>query len=343
MIAILALVVLNRFLDRLAWIPHYDNKLRDAVIEFSIEFILLLFVVVLISHTYKFIVNKKIFFLIVPVTFIYSLIIPASVLFLSSLIESDLLKMKIIPFSFNLVKQYTPGGAVIIFFLALTYYLTYLKIKSGENIEKAHKAESLAKELQLKMLRYQINPHFLFNVLNSIHSLIDENSVKAKKLVVDMSEYYRYTLNKQVQTISVEKEIESVQKYLEIQKIRFEEDFMFEIFVDNSAREISIPSFIIHLLTENAVKYGSVWQNQILKIKIEVTFEKDVLTISVANTGHLVQNDGDTNLSNKGTGSGIENLKSRLSLYYENQCAFSLYEEDEWVIAKVQIFKINLQ
>lgn len=88
-----------------------------------------------------------------------------------------------------------------------------------------HKAESLAKEVQLKMLHYQINPHFLFNILNSILALIDEDGAKAKKLVVEMSDYYRYTLNKLEQNITIGKEVEAVVKYLEIQKTRFEENF----------------------------------------------------------------------------------------------------------------------
>ena len=115
----------------------------------------------------------------------------------------------------------------------------------------------MAKDVQLKMLRYQINPHFLFNVLNSIYTLIDENTEKAKKLVIDMSEYYRYTLNKQQHTISIEKEVESIMKYLEIQKTRFEEEFQYEISVDEAVKSILIPSFLIHLLIENAVKYGT--------------------------------------------------------------------------------------
>src|SRR5512133_1456667 len=98
------------------------------------------------------------------------------------------------------------------------------------------------------MLRYQINPHFLFNVLSSIYTLIDENTEKAKKLVIDMSEYYRYTLTKQQQTISIEKEVESIMKYLEIQKTRFEEDFQYEISVDETVKSLLIPSFLIHLL-----------------------------------------------------------------------------------------------
>jgi LytS/YehU family sensor histidine kinase len=129
----------------------------------------------------------------------------------------------VLPVTFDLIAKYSPGASLIIMFLSSAFYLTHLVLQSGKQKETAHKAETLAKDVQLKMLRYQINPHFLFNVLNSIYTLIDENTEKAKKLVIDMSEYYRYTLSKQQQTVSIEKEIESILKYLEIQKTRFEE------------------------------------------------------------------------------------------------------------------------
>ncbi len=343
LIAILVLVVFNRFLDRLAWVPNYGNKLSDAVIDFSVEFITLLPVIFLISVTYKTLINRERRFLTVAITFIYAILLPAIVLYVSTLIERYILGMTVMPVTFELIKQYTPGGAVIILFLSITYYLTYLKIKSVENIEKAHKAKTLAKEVQLKMLRYQINPHFLFNVLNSIHSLIDEDRQKAQKLIVDMSEYYRYTLNKQVQTTSVEKEIESVEKYLNIQKTRFEEYFDFEIIVDAEVKEYSIPAFIIHLLIENAVKYGSGSGMDPLNIGVKVYLEENVLIITVTNSGHL-HDPNEAKANNlKGTGSGIENLKSRLALYYDNNYSFSLKEEYGLVVAKIEICKINLR
>jgi two-component system LytT family sensor kinase len=131
----------------------------------------------------------------------------------------------VLPFTLDLVKKYSPGVSLVLLFLSASYYFTHLKLQSARQLEEMHKFETLAKDGQLKMLRYQINPHFLFNVLNSIYTLIDENTDKAKKLVIDMSEYYRYTLNKQQLTISIEKEVESIGKYLEIQKTRFEEEF----------------------------------------------------------------------------------------------------------------------
>jgi LytS/YehU family sensor histidine kinase len=191
------------------------------------------------------------------------------------------------------------------------------------------------------MLRYQINPHFLFNVLNSIYTLIDENTEKAKKLVIDMSEYYRYTLNKQQQTVSIEKEVESIMKYLEIQKTRFEEDFQYQISVDEAVKSVMIPSFLIHLLIENAVKYGTKTVKEKLIIRLSVTLVNKILLIKVSNTGKLLIPGTKSEKNADGTGNGIENLKNRLSLYYDDNYSFSLKEEDGCVIATIEIKNIN--
>jgi two-component system LytT family sensor kinase len=214
-------------------------------------------------------------------------------------------------------------------------------LQAGKQRETAHKAETLAKDVQLKMLRYQINPHFLFNVLNSIYTLIDENTEKAKKLVIDMSEYYRYTLNKQQLSVSIEKEVESILKYLEIQKTRFEEEFEYEISVDENLKSVLIPSFIIHLLIENAVKYGTKTMKQKLIIRLSAILVDKKLIISVSNTGKLVYETPSSENNSNGTSNGIENLKSRLGLYYDNNYSFTLKEEEGWVVAAIEINDIN--
>ncbi len=192
------------------------------------------------------------------------------------------------------------------------------------------------------MLRYQINPHFLFNVLNTIYALIDENAGKAKKLVIGMSEYYRYTLNKQEQTISVEKEVAAAAKYLEIQKTRFEEKFEYEISVDNAISGVLIPSFVIHLLIENAVKYGTKSNSPKLIVSLVVKLINKNLLISVSNTGKMVEAIPAGSRNTDGTGNGIENIKNRLALFYNNSYSFSLQEENGWVSATIEINNIHL-
>jgi LytS/YehU family sensor histidine kinase len=249
----------------------------------------------------------------------------------------------VLPIDFNMLAKYSPPASLVIMFLSSAFYLTHLIQQTGKQRETAHKAESLAKDVQLKMLRYQINPHFLFNVLNSIYTLIDENTEKAKKLVIDMSEYYRYTLSKQQQTVSIDKEIDSILKYLEIQKTRFEEEFQYGISVDETAKQILIPTFLIHLLVENSVKYGTKTEKQKLIIKLSVRLSTNTLIIVVANTGKILNTTSNGEKNIDGTGNGIDNLKYRLSLYYNDNYSFSLKEEDGFVIASIEIPNINIR
>jgi two-component system LytT family sensor kinase len=178
-------------------------------------------------------------------------------------------------------------------------------------------------------------------VLNSIYTLIDENTEKAKKLVIDMSEYYRYTLNKQQDTVSIEKEVESIMKYFEIQKTRFEEEFHYEISVNEAIKSVLIPSFLIHLLVENAIKYGTKTEKQRLIVNLSIKMENKRLLIKVSNTGKLLIEKPGGERGIDGTGNGIENLKNRLGLYYNDNYSFSLIEEDGWVVASIEIKNIN--
>ena len=341
MLAVLILLIITRTLDSFAWVPLAPNKTKIILLNYLFEFIAFIPIVFILIYSYRLAVKRKLIFLLYFLIVAFAVLIPSLVLLLSTWLEIMFSGQKVQSITFDLIEKYTPGVSLVILFLSAAYYLTHLVLKAARQRETAHKAESLAKDVQLKMLRYQINPHFLFNVLNSIYTLIDENTEKAKKLVIDMSEYYRYTLSKQQQTVSIEREIESIMKYLEIQKTRFEEEFQYEIAVDEAAKQILIPTFLIHLLVENSVKYGTKTEKQKLIIKLTVRLSANTLVIIVSNTGKLLKAtpNGEKNID--GTGNGIENLKYRLSLYYDDKYSFSLKEEDGFVIAAIEIPNIN--
>jgi sensor histidine kinase YesM len=340
MMAVLTLLIITRTLDSFAWVPPAPNKTKLILLNYLFEFIALIPIVFTLIYSYRLTVKRKLTFLLYFLTAAFAVLMPSLVLALSSWL-AVIFGHKVQPITFDLIEKYTPGVSLVILFLSTTYYLTHLVLKTTKQRETAHKTESLAKDVQLKMLRYQINPHFLFNVLNSIYTLIDENTEKAKKLVIDMSEYYRYTLNKQQHTVSIEKEVESIAKYLEIQKTRFEEDFQYEISVEEAVKPVMIPSFLIHLLIENAVKYGTKTVKEKLIIRLLVTLAAKILLIRVSNTGKLLNHETEGEKNTNGTGNGIENLKNRLSLYYDDNYTFSLKEEDGCVIATIEINNIN--
>jgi sensor histidine kinase YesM len=343
MLAILLFMTAVRTIDAFIWVIPEQVSTKKILLNFLFEFIAFLPVIFLLLYSYKWIVRKNHLFLISALVIVYVIFLPGIVLFLSGVIATTFPGIRVQPFTLNLVEKYTPGGSLVVLFLSATYWITDLILQTARQRETAHKAETLAKDVQLKMLRYQINPHFLFNVLNSIYTLIDENTEKAKKLVIDMSEYYRYTLTKQQQTISIEKEVESIMKYLEIQKTRFEEEFQYEISVDEIVKPLLIPSFLIHLLIENAVKYGTKTTKQKLVIRLSVVLLNKTLFIRVLNTGKLLNTTPFNERNADGTSNGIENLKNRLALYYKDDFAFSLTEEDGWVVATIEIKNINMR
>lgn len=342
MLAVLVLLVMTRTLDSFAWTPAGPDRIKRILFDHLFQFFSFLPFIFLFIFSYTWAIRRKYTVLLYFCIIFYTFFGPVIFLFLSTWLETVLWSGYVMPFSLDLIKKYSPGASLVLLFLSTAYFLTHFILQTGKQKETTHKAETLAKDVQLKMLRYQINPHFLFNVLNSIYTLIDENTEKAKKLVIDMSEYYRYTLNKQQMTVSIEKEVESVLKYLEIQKTRFEEEFEYEISVDETAKPVLIPSFIIHLLIENAVKYGTKTMKQKLIIRLSTILVDKKIIISVANTGKLVLATSSTENNSNGTSNGIENLKSRLGLYYNDNYSFSLKEDEGWVLATIEIENINV-
>jgi len=123
--------------------------------------------------------------------------------------------------------------------------------------------------------------------------------------------------------------------------MRFEEEFQYKISVSEAAKQIMIPTFLIHLLVENSVKYGTKTEKQKLIINLSVSLSANTLGIKVSNTGKLLNATPNGDKSVDGTGNGIENLKYRLSLYYNDNYSFSLKEEDGFVIAAIEIPNIN--
>lgn len=340
LLTVLILLEINRMLDGFAWMDPIPNKTKKILLNVLFEFITFLPFVFLIILTYQWAIKRKSNFMFVSSIIVFTVFGPGILLFLSNSLAS--IFFNTVPFTLESVEKVTPGGVTAFLLLSAAFYLTYLKLQNAKQIEMVHRAENLTKEVQVKMLRYQINPHFLFNVLNSIHALIDENTVKAKKLVVEMSDYYRYTLSKQQQTIPIGEEFEAVMKYLEIQKMRFEDELHYEVSVDDAAKKALIPSFVIHLLAENAVKYGIMMAEQRLVIQLSATLTGRTLRVIVSNTGRL-KGDPHSEKNVAGTGSGIDNILNRLTLIYNDGFSFSLKEENGLVVASVIINNIQMQ
>jgi len=217
---------------------------------------------------------------------------------------------------------------------ALYFGIKYWQEWQAER-ERALHAEASANQAQLNMLRYQLNPHFLFNALNSIRASIDEDRSRAKRMVTEFSEFLRYSLlNENSATVTLRDEIEAIRNYLAIEKIRFEDKLEVTFDVDAAAEERRLPAFLVHPLVENAVKHGMTNGNLPLEICVSARDRGDSLRIEVANTGRLR-----VGANGSGTHIGLKNVRERLAKLYPNQSSFSLLERDGWIRAIIEIRK----
>ena len=182
---------------------------------------------------------------------------------------------------------------------------------------KRLQAEAIAHEAQLKMLRYQLNPHFLFNTLNAISALVKvKESSKAHEMIIQLSKFLRYSLdNDPVHKVSLRQEIEATRQYLNIERTRFGSRLKLHFDVPPHCASIDVPSLILQPLVENAIKYGIAPSVTGGKVSILATTEDSYLFIKVIDTGPGI-NGAKTPI--KSAGIGLTNTDERLKQFYNN-------------------------
>jgi two-component system LytT family sensor kinase len=194
-------------------------------------------------------------------------------------------------------------------------------------------ARQTARDAQLQMLQQQINPHFIFNILNSLRSLITIDTDRARNMVTDLSEFLRVTLSsyKSVQN-TIEDEINLLEYYLLLQKVRFEDNIEYNIDVDENIKQFKVPKYILQPLAENAIKHGMKTSPVPLQLNISVNNTDDTIKLIVSNTGSLISSSNETHCNN-----GIKNIKTRLDLMFPGRANFILEERNGCVMAVITI------
>jgi len=228
-------------------------------------------------------------------------------------------------------------------FLFLSWSALYFGIKYWQGLqqqeERALRAAALAKEAELQMLSYQLNPHFLFNSLNSASALIREDPPRAEKMLNELSEFLRYSLARAKNAeVTLRDELEAVRNYLAIEKIRFEDKLAISFQINPAAEEFRVPSLLIHPLVENAVKYGMQTSSLPLNISVAAQATNGSLRLEVINTGKWVQpSPNGTSPTHRGAGIGLQNVRQRLEQAFPQQHRFEVFERDEHVHAVLEI------
>lgn len=219
---------------------------------------------------------------------------------------------------------------LVLFWNAIYFTFHFFQKSRKQEISNLELAAS-KRESELKNLRSQLNPHFLFNSLNSIRALVDIDPSKSKHAITTLSNLLRKSLILGKENlVSLSDELEVAKSYLDLEKIRFEERLTIEWEIDGDLEGFQIPPFSLQMMIENAIKHGisNLVNGGFVKIS---AYQNDEIVIEVRNSGSL---SGVTDL-----GVGIENVQKRLALQYGDKAMFILKEEDYTVVAQLKFEK----
>jgi sensor histidine kinase YesM len=208
----------------------------------------------------------------------------------------------------------------IIFAWTSFYYLWhYIEINTTSEIDKI-RLESTVKDLELRTIKSHINPHFIFNALNSIRALVDENPERARTAITELSNILRSSM--QVEKIEIapfERELNIVKDYLALEHIRFEDRLQIEYNIDDDTLDQQVPPMMLQILVENAIKHGISKHKEGGLVTIISNFSSTHHQLIVENTGHLME---DYNHD----GFGIASTENRLKLLYGKLATFEMKE-----------------
>ncbi len=211
-------------------------------------------------------------------------------------------------------------------YLLLCWTGLYFGFKYYDSLQKQReatlRAASLAQEAQLKMLRYQLNPHFLFNTLNAISTLILDNENRtANQAVMRLSEFLRYTLDQDpMKKVTLRQEIEAMNLYLTTEKLRFADRLKLEFAIEERALEALVPSLLLQPLIENAVKYAVSPSEKGGSVRVEGRVRGSMLELVVADDGPGLNTGA---APGAGRGVGLRNSRERLAVLYEDNHRFA--------------------
>ncbi|MFN2430799.1 MAG: sensor histidine kinase [Cryomorphaceae bacterium] len=234
-----------------------------------------------------------------------------------------------------LLELLVPFSVIFLIWIILYFATIYLKNYEKEEIKNLRLQASM-NEVELGNLRSQLNPHFIFNAMNTIRALIDENPVEAKKSLTKISGILRSSLSSGKRTfVSFEEELQTVRNYLDLEKIRFEERLEYRFDVPEELYGLQIPPMLLQTLVENAVKHGisSLPSGGYINIRASKP-AADYILIKIANSGKY---DPLARRSEESTGIGLTNSRRRLQLLFGKRAVISIYNAGNEVICEVKM------
>jgi len=222
-------------------------------------------------------------------------------------------------------------GILYYFLLTAFYYVVIYYSGFQERALKETELKNLVTEAELRSLKFQINPHFIFNSLNSMSALTEIDPKKAKQMIIKLAEFLRFTLaNNDRQKNTLNEELKNIKLYLDIEKIRFEDKFEYLEELHEECGKTEIPSMILQPLFENAIKHAVYETLDTVTIKLSCSKQDDFLKITLCNNF-----EGESH--KKGAGVGLKNIKDRLSLIYQQDNLMEVKKENSKFIVNIFI------
>lgn len=277
---------------------------------------------------------EKIILRLAIAVFFTSVVYSALVLFLNQLagLEENRHNLDFLTRLFTNILNY---GLFIIPWVLFYYFYHYL-VKSRKQQLDTLKLEALVRELELKTIKAHINPHFIFNALNSIRALIDENPNRARNAVTHLSNILRSSMQaEKLETVPLERELNIVKDYLALEYIRFEDRLRIEYHINSDTLNQPVPPMMLQTLVENAIKHGIGKQLQGGLVTVSSDFNNDYHQVIVQNSGHL---NGHANAD----GFGLSSTRNRLDLMFGGKAQFEISQNGDLVVAKVLIPKTQI-
>jgi hypothetical protein len=313
----------------------YGSFVKVSIIDSILSLLIYSGIALSLWYPFSFFNNSK----AKPSTLILNLVVSGGITVALWVLITKGIMMLILPEP-NIYQQYWDAtfpyrigtGVFIYGLIIMTYFLFVSLTNLSEKNAREAKLESLVKETELKMLRSQINPHFLFNSLNSISSLTVTDPEKARMMVIKLSDFMRYALSRKDELpVYLSSELENLRLYLDIEKVRFGDRLTIEEHIDGACLGVKIPVMLLQPLYENAVKHGVYESAEKVRIITTASVSDGFLELTISNNFEPGAS------SVKGTSTGLLNVSRRLELTYGKNASMKTEKQNGIFTVKIYI------
>lgn len=337
----LCISFLKKAILKLNGIAGYDQSWYDIVVDNILwDWLMVILFMTLVSMLTKYLLERKISWKkILFIHFIFSILLSFFIFYISYGI--------LLLFGQINMKEYFEGTGIynilavmdynflIYFSMTCLIYAYYYFLDYKQKVNTIANYEKMVSETELNLLKAQLQPHFIFNTLNAIYILIDKSRESAKRSVLNLSELLRESIKiGKRNVVPLRMEIDMVNKYVELLKIRYNDDLMFSLEAKKGLDSLQVPNLILQPILENAVKHG--FGNNHLKLDIQVHIKKleQQLVLIIKNNGVPLTSRAGSSYTK---GLGIQNVKQRLEHLYHDAYSFAMFNENNWVVVRIAI------